>query len=370
MKEEDGRVKIVLLSPLPPPSGGIATWTSSILRSRLTKHYKYILVNTRITSQRGTSESCWQFPFSELARNGKIIFNFLYAIFYHSPKLVHINNASWSFGGIFRDLLLATISIIFRKKVIIHFHDCLVYRPKSLFYRFLLTQLIKTSTLIITLDKKSEKFIENLSIKHKNYSFSLCNIPNFIDNNKILLDSENMHSIKNVKVLFVGSITKNKGCRDILEVARSLPEIQFTLIGKVQSDMIELVRKIAEPNIKFISEISNREVLKEMQKANIFLLPSYKEGFPLVILEAMANRLPVIATNVGAIPEVIIQNKGGYVLKPGDVQSMKELLTKLRLNLDLRLEMGEFNFDFVSKKFLLSNIEKYLYEAYQKVLSK
>jgi glycosyltransferase involved in cell wall biosynthesis len=73
------------------------------------------------------------------------------------------------------------------------------------------------------------------------------------------------------------------------------------------------------------------------------LFPSHDEGFPNSVLEAMAIGLPVVACNVGAIPEMIEQDIGGYVVNVGEVDKMKEHLKNLSLNPELRKSMGLFN---------------------------
>ena len=78
-------------------------------------------------------------------------------------------------------------------------------------------------------------------------------------------------------------------------------------------------------------------------KSDIFILPSYAEGLPIAILEAMAAKLPVISTSVGSIPEVIKEKINGYLIKPGDYKALANRIILLAKNKSLRMKIGNNN---------------------------
>ncbi|NLI56859.1 glycosyltransferase family 4 protein, partial [bacterium] len=75
-----------------------------------------------------------------------------------------------------------------------------------------------------------------------------------------------------------------------------------------------------------IGEINNSLVPEYLIESDIFVLPSLSEGFPVVVLEAMASGLPVVATNVGGLPEIIQENKNGFLVEP---QNPRDLAKKI-----------------------------------------
>lgn len=77
--------------------------------------------------------------------------------------------------------------------------------------------------------------------------------------------------------------------------------------------------------------------------ADVYVLPSYKEGLPISILEAMSYSLPVISTRVGGIPEIIMNGKNGLLINPGDKEALYESIIKLKNSEELRIRMGEIS---------------------------
>ena len=70
-------------------------------------------------------------------------------------------------------------------------------------------------------------------------------------------------------------------------------------------------------------KVNQQQAQKLLLQADIFVLPSYNEGLPMAILEAMAHKLPIISTDVGSITDAVQHNKNGLVIKSGDVESNK-----------------------------------------------
>lgn len=91
---------------------------------------------------------------------------------------------------------------------------------------------------------------------------------------------------------------------------------------------------------------------------DIFVLPSLKEGFPWAVLEAMAAKVPVIATDTGAVPEIIDHGKNGLVVKPGHPQAIADGLSELLANDHLRQTLGLHGHQTVLSKFGLDKMIK------------
>lgn len=149
-----------------------------------------------------------------------------------------------------------------------------------------------------------------------------------------------------VLVGFIGRMVWEKGINVFLEAASELckkrADIHFLLVGDgpLQGDLKQQARDLGIAKTcsftGFRSDIS--AVLKV---TDIVALPSFVEGLPMVILEAMAAKVPVVASAVGGIPEMIREGKNGFCVPPGDVASLSEKLLFLVNDKDLREKMGK-----------------------------
>ena len=119
--------------------------------------------------------------------------------------------------------------------------------------------------------------------------------------------------------------------------------------------------------VKFEGWVSGKKKIDLLNKADIFILPSYTEGLPISILEAMAYSVPVISTNVGGIPEVIKNEENGYILTPGDKEGFFNSIMALATDKALRKRMGEISCKRIQQNFP-ENVSKKLENIYAKLL--
>jgi N-acetyl-alpha-D-glucosaminyl L-malate synthase BshA len=111
------------------------------------------------------------------------------------------------------------------------------------------------------------------------------------------------------------------------------------------------------------------QVYRLLSDADLFLLPSQLESFGLAALEAMACEVPVIATNVGGIPEVIEHNVDGYLVEPQDVSSAARYAIELLARADRGREMGQLARLSAKKKFCANDVIPRYERYYQRVLA-
>ena len=93
--------------------------------------------------------------------------------------------------------------------------------------------------------------------------------------------------------------------------------------------------------VALIGPVPSDDVSRELREADIFCLPSYREGLPMAILEAMAAGLPVVATAVGGIPDVVRDDESGLLLAAGDAEGLAVALSELARDPELRHRLGE-----------------------------
>lgn len=112
------------------------------------------------------------------------------------------------------------------------------------------------------------------------------------------------------------------------------------------------------------------EKIRVFADADIFVFPSYTEGFPMVVLEAMASGLPIVATPVGALPEFLEDGVNGFFVNIGDVDDLVERIEKLITDEELRTEIGLHNREYVVSRFDIKSIAKDLVDIWAGVLER
>jgi glycosyltransferase involved in cell wall biosynthesis len=162
---------------------------------------------------------------------------------------------------------------------------------------------------------------------------------------KIHKKSEEMLSM-----LFVGRVAKEKGIIDLIYAVKNLHyhnytnfEIKIVGAGGELERCIELVNELGITKlIQFEGNISSTDLLgKFFQRAEVFILPTYHEGYPRVLWEAMSFSLAVVTTPVGQIPSVITDRYNGLFVKPGDIQALSASLEMLITSSKLRNQLGK-----------------------------
>ena len=151
-----------------------------------------------------------------------------------------------------------------------------------------------------------------------------------------------------MQVIFTGALTEAKGMDTVLTVAEGLSDVCFRLVGDAPAESrAALIRQIRERRIadrvEVLGPVSNHDVLRLLSTGDAFFFPSKQEGFPNSVSEAMATGLPVVASNVGAIPEMVDTGHGGYLAAPNDVSAYTNALIRLRDNPALGEKMGGYN---------------------------
>ena len=136
----------------------------------------------------------------------------------------------------------------------------------------------------------------------------------------------------------------------------------FCLIKKIK----DLAQELGiDKSVHFLGH--RDDIPQLLSLSDLLVLPSYTEGLPLVILEAMAAGLPVVATPVGGIPEVVIHQETGFLVAVEDVQALGDVIFKLLQNPLLKNEIGNKGLEMVRKDFSLEKMCEEVFDIYQKV---
>jgi len=190
--------------------------------------------------------------------------------------------------------------------------------------------------------------------------------------NPTVIKELNYNNSELVKILFLGRLGKRKGIYDLIDAAKHLKSrnIEIDLFG---DGNLEEFKKLIEDNnlqekVKIMGWISGEKKDEVLRNSDIFILPSYSEGLPMSILEAMAVGLPVISTPVGGIPEAVEDGINGFLVKAGDCVELTKKIDLLADDRALREEMGEQGYRIAKEKFDIKIIIKNLQEIYDELL--
>ncbi len=356
--------KVLLLSPLPPPAGGIATWTRTLLDAGL-PGYVLDIVDVRLGGGRQLHQRP-SFGIAELRRTLRILRDLRRKLKYEPPDLVHLN-CSLSSTGIWRDLASVLLCRLAGIPVVTCYHGDVpgfLDRTGTVSRRGF-RRIVRGSKQNVALNSDSEKLL--LDLKGGGQP-AVRLIPNFIPDDVLTRGNHEYDHKERLQVIFVGAISHAKGCHIILQVARELPELDFVLIGSMAGDFRRDASNLPS-NVKTFTEAPHAEVLSALVGSDIFLFPSFwREGFPLSLLEAMAVGLPVVASNVGAIPEMLDQGSGGSIVRPDDREAIVTALRRLAGDPDLRRSTGTYNRDKVQRCYSYGVVSRQWLDLYESML--
>lgn len=343
-------MKVLLVSPLPPPNGGMATWTEQYLKDSDNINEVYT-VNTAFIGERALHKGGKIPLLPEVKRFFRIIMNYLSILRKKQVDVIHICSAC-STTGIIRDALCVALS--HKHHIVFHCHCNIQDQLKGKTAIRLGKYIFDSVDRIIVLNQASLSYVNKISGRKAD------KIPNAVDGSIIQPQSSIAEELKNI--VYVGHVKQEKGIREIIDAAREEKDVVFHLIGPVSDE----ISKIQAPdNVVFYGKKEHAEAISLMRKADAFLFPSYTEGFSMVMLEAMASGLPIIATNVGSNADMI-ETKGGVIIKPQSSNEIVQAIENIRPP-KVRAEMSKWNLHKVESSYRDDAVFKQIQEVYHEI---
>jgi glycosyltransferase involved in cell wall biosynthesis len=164
---------------------------------------------------------------------------------------------------------------------------------------------------------------------------------------KIPIELPKRANSQNINFLFLGRICDRKGAFDLIEAFAVIPPEQKQICKLIMAGDgdAEKARSLIEKNnlsqyITILDWVNEQQRDELLANANVFILPSYNEGLPMALLEAMSWGLPVITTPVGGIPELVINNENGLLVQAGAILDLSTAMQSLIKNEYMRLSLG------------------------------
>ncbi len=249
--------------------------------------------------------------------------------------VVHLHMASR--GSCLRKLILAMTCWIFRMPFIIHLHGA-EYRSfhdheLGPIGRVLVRFLFRRATRVIALSIAWKEWLEIvMRLRHVVVVF-----------NGVPPISTTSDYNERPTVLFLGRLCARKGTDELIvamrEVSRQVPDAILELGGDGDIDFYRQ-QAIDLPNVRFLGWIDDVGRQAALNRATVYCLPSWNEGLPMSVLEAMSAGLPVISTPVGGIPEAVADGVTGLLVQPGDTKGLATAICRLLLDPAMATAMG------------------------------
>ncbi len=356
--ENSNVMKVILLAPTPPPRGGIAGWTARMLKAELKNGWSLDVVDEKADSKRGLfGDNDKKNLFDEIKRCFRIWGDLNEKIKDSEVKVIHSCIPSYT-ASMMREYICALITKAHKKKFIIHFRCTVPNSVKGRVSRFLLKRLCNVSDRILLLNQQSVDFVSTFT------ETPIDLIPNFVDSSEVIQNKVINPTIRNV--LYVGGVIETKGCMDIIEVAKSFPDIIFTLVGNAKQNIVDAAEKVK--NVVLVGAVDSVKVKEYMKNADVFMFLTYflGEGFSNALAEAMAMGLPCIATNWAANKDMI-GNMGGCIVDVHDIDAVKVALNQMR-DSNIRTKMSVANLSKINECYSEQIVVNKYVDAYELVI--
>ena len=302
----------------------------------------------------------------------EIIIRYLLTLTFNKKiDIVHIHGSSK--GSFYRKYLFFGLAkYIFKKKVVYHIHGSMYhvfYQEASPFLQKRIQHFVNQADCLIV-----------LSTWWKDYFMShfrpqrIRIIPNIV--HEVAASYAKEPTSDKIIFLFLGRIGHRKGVYDLIEALRQHREaLEGKCLFKIGGDgEVKKLQLLVDQYhlhslVEYVGFITGKEKEKLLTQSQVYILPSYNEGLPISILEAMAYRMPIIATSVGGIPEVVRHHKNGLLIEAGDQQEIADAIRFFLTNPDKITAYGNQSYDIVSQRHFPAPVIKALDEVYLEALS-
>lgn len=354
-------LRLLLVSPKPPPNGGIGRWT--VLMLRWLRNQNGVELRHVDISPRWRAIDDVGF-IKRLAGGGlqgvRDASRVLRQLICFQPDVLHLTT-SGSLAAL-RDVVVLVLARCFHARTVYHIRIGRLPQlvgTSSWEWR-LLHRAMRLADKVVVIEQPSELALKSVLPAEK-----LLRLPNAIDleglgaegrgqkaegsgRSSAVRGQSSVASASVVhRVLYLGWVIPTKGMRELVEAWSELNLSQWELL--VAGPGNEAYRKelggVAgeRGNLRFLGEVSPAEARRQMQRADLFVLPTYTEGFPNVILEAMAAGKTIVATGVGAIPEMLEADSAepcGVVIEPHNIPALAQALRRVMDDGALRADLG------------------------------
>jgi len=279
-----------------------------------------------------------------------IIIHYLVLIINPTIKIVHLHCAKK--GSFYRKYIFLKIARLFNKKVVFHIHSgefhLFYLNSNTIIKRMIEKILVESDAVIVLTNDWKEYFFENFITT------------NIVTVNNIVPFQEKNETIVNHKLhlLFLGRIGNRKGIFDLID---SIKKYKDRFKGSIKlfiggdGEIKKLKKKIIESKLEdevtYLGWVKGDEKQELLEKCDIIILPTYFEGLSITLLEGMSFGKALISTNTGGVNTLLVNNKNGIKIEPGDIDSMADAIQYYIDNKNMIKIHGDESYNIVKNYF-------------------
>jgi glycosyltransferase involved in cell wall biosynthesis len=298
---------------------------------------------------------------------------FVSALHRFRPEIIHIHTSQGL--GWLKDSLFVLVARAYRRRIILHVHAAdfgELYGKKARLIQRYTRQVMGLADVVIAVSTEWKTRLAEIVPAEHVYALRNCIA---VDT---ALHPPSRPSTNGVKALFLGSIGARKGIFDLLEAMSYSKShgssLKLWVAGSEErnGEMARVLTRVEELHLEdvcqFTGYVRGEEKRRLLTEADLFVLPSYHEGLPMAILEALSAGLPIVASAVGGIPEVIKDGCNGYLITPGDVEALAEKLMLLANDPHMCQEMGRHSREIAEQEFKVDTYCERLIALYESLV--
>ena len=367
---------ILFIAPFPPPYAGPEISAELFINSDIKKYFKIKTLNTSI---RKNNAEKGKLNITMIRSFFNLIIELINNLVRYKPSIVYYYVTATILGWICKDIWVIIISKLFGAKVVIHMragHFRTNYNHSFYLFRRIIKWVIGKADLALCQSKSLESQFKNLINSNK-----IKSIHNMIELDRYY--NENFKDYDSNIILFIGHLSHAKGYCDVLlaipKVVKHFPNTKFYFAGtKIKNEKNVFYNEITkekisfidpekvyetviknkyEKNYKYLGNIDQEQKITILRRANLFILPSYSEGFSMSILESLVSCKPIITTEVGVSKDIIQNNYNGLIIPPGNVKEIENSIIYLLQNTHVRDQISDNN-SIDRNKYSTSNLVK------------
>lgn len=371
---ETMKPRILLAGHLPPPMSGIGTYYQTLLDSSLPKRVNMQFIDTSSCRRPGFKTGRWSLS-NLLSAIGDCI-RFTKAVVTYRPEICHIATA---FGLSFaKHSVCVAIARLLGSKVLLHPHCSfyILYEQQEKAWQWFVRKIIGLCHGVVVLSKEWQELQEAVPGCQLYTLPNAINLDGYVDvgREKIELKSDRPY----LHALYLGHLGKAKGSFDLIIAAKIVlgqgHKVVFDLVGQEQivGETKQLHTQIFDAGldnfIHVLPAVTGKEKIELFRSADIFVYPSYHEGMPMAVIEAMACGLPIIATDVGGLPDLVNPGMNGLLVPAGKPDQLASAICQLIVNTPLRHSMQVDSFRLAQENYDVEKLVSRLLSIYQALL--
>lgn len=358
-KQAPGKIRVLMCcSDLNRVKGGMVTVVRNLLSFREWETCAITYIPTHIEKSKPVKAAYFAVAYARV----------LLRLLFTKVDLVHLHVSER--GSVYRKAMLLKLAKAFGKPVILHhhgadfepFYQALSEKEKAFIHSF----LEAADTNVVLSELIAREFRERTDKAHYTVVHNAVSVP-----------EENHYNPDHSWIVTLGRLGQRKGTYDLLEALKALdgelpPEVRVCLCGDGEVEAVQrTVREYGlEHRIAHIGWAAGAQKEQIVAKAMCHVLPSYREGLPMAILETMAQGIPNISTKIASIPEVIDSGVQGFLIEPGDVEALTQALRTLCTQRSTRETMSREAYRLVRERFSVRACGRKLEALYGELLGR